>query len=78
MEDPRLAVVSVVALATDEDNFGQLADSYKAKTTGGYPCILLDDGRNNPVTVGPRASDSAGNFGLPCVPVVCVQVGLFL
>ena len=74
MEDPRLAIVTVVALPVNEACFGQLADNHKAKSSGGYPCILLDDGRNNPVTVGPRAPDSAGEFGLPSVPVLCIQV----
>ena len=74
MEDPRLAIVTVVALPVNEECFGQLADNHKAKSSGGYPCILLDDGRNNPVTVGPRAPDSAGEFGLPSVPVLCIQV----
>ena len=70
MEDPHLAELMLVAMPVPPEGFSRLADNHVARESGGYPAILIDAGDTNPATVGPRPSEEAGNFGLPCLPVM--------
>ena len=73
MADPRLATVTIVAIPVTPDAFKGLPDYKRAQKEGGYPAVLVENDQVNPLTVGPRAPDSAGHFGLPAVPVLCIQ-----
>ena len=72
MADPRLATVTIVALPVTPDAFKELPDRKRAEKEGGYPAVLVEDDQVNPLTVGPRAPDSTGHYGLPAVPVLCI------
>ena len=72
MADPRLATVAIVALPVTPDGFKEMPDYKRAEKEGGFPAVLIEDDQVNPLTVGPRAPDSAGHFGLPSVPVLCI------
>ena len=70
MEDPRLAEVMLAAIPVSEDAYPRMSDNHVATTDGGFPCVLIDAGNTNPVSVGPRPREEQGNFGLPCYPVL--------
>ena len=72
MEDSRLAEIMLVAMPISPDGFSRLADSHVAKDDGGYPAILVNTGSSYPLTVGPRPDEDAGNFGLPCLPILII------
>ena len=72
MADPRLATVTLVALPVTPDAFKEMPDRKRAEKEGGFPAVLIEDDQVNPLTVGPRAPDDAGHFGLPAVPVLCI------
>ena len=70
MADFRLAELLIVAIPVSPDGFNRLPDNHVAKEEGGYPAVLVNSGSTYPLTVGPRPDADAGNFGLPCLPIL--------